>query len=135
MSVTVYGDARSALAVWLREQLAGRLEAYARGVTVETRTPERRTVGSPPLVVLDLEPGTIQQRANMRSPLRISVWSETEDDVHDLTQLVHGLLLTHSGPIVRSVLPAIAPWVTADPDTGEPLGSCTLTVNTRPRLV
>lgn len=135
--VVIYGDAASALASALRVALAGETAPYAQDVRVGTKVPtgdEPYAANTPLVVVTQNAPGTAQLRANTRAPIRVMVWHATDDDAYDLAQLVHALLLTHSGPIVRSVLAGTSPWVTADPDTGEPLGSFTVTANVRGQL-
>jgi len=137
MTVVTYGDAASALAAALRVQLADELAPYAAGVRVGTKVPtgnDPYADAGPLVVVSQNAAGTPQERANARVPLRLMVWHSTDDDAYDLAQLVHGLALAHSGPVIRSVLAGTSPWVTPDPDTGEPLASCTVTANVRARL-
>lgn len=135
--VVTYGDAPAALAAFLRERLATEAAPYAQNVRVGTKVPKgdkAYTNAGPLVVVAQNAAGTAQARANARVPLRLMVWHATDDDAYDLAQLVHGLVLTHSGPVVRSVLTGTSPWVTPDPDTGEPLASCTVTANVRGQL-
>ncbi|MFT4288172.1 hypothetical protein [Nocardioides sp.] len=133
--ITVYGDAPATIAVTLRADLSARPEPYADGVAVGTRTPDdRRPLSGPtPLVVVSQDgPGYVQNRANTRVPIRVSVWHATDDDAYDLAQLVHALVTTYAGPVVRSVLPGVAPTRAADPDTGEPMAWFTVTANLKP---
>lgn len=137
MTVVVYGDPVAALVNALRAELATRAEPYVVDVRVAASVPTdvRAYRGDRPLIVLvQNAPGTAEHRANNRVPLRGMAWHDTEDDTHDLTQLVHALVLAHSGATVRSVLAGSSPYVTADPDSGDPLGSFTVTANVRGRL-
>lgn len=133
--VTVYGDGQADVANRLRDDLAARAEPYASDVLVGTRTPDSREPLSHPapfVVVAQDGPGTIQQRANMRITLRVTIWHHTDDDAYDLAALAHGLVLTYAGPVVRSVLPGVAPARATDPDTGEPVAWFTVLANVAP---
>lgn len=135
---TVYGDSAATVANLLRDDLADRSETYAQGAQVGTRTPSDRDPGArpAPLVVVSQDgPGVIQNRANARATLRISVWHATDDDAFDLAGLCQGLAIHYAGPVVRSVLPGLSPVRAADPDTGEPMAWCTVTANAAPRTI
>ncbi|MCY4726699.1 hypothetical protein NYO98_10455 [Nocardioides sp. STR2] len=134
----VFGDAVAVIARRLRIDLAARDEPYADGVTVGTRTPDDREPhnGPTPLVVVTQDgPGTIQQRANSRATIRLSVWHHTEDDAYDLASLALGLAAEYRGPIVRHARPSLSPARTVDPDTGEPMAWATVLVNVAPRHI
>lgn len=134
----MFGDGVAVVANALRVDLAASGEPYAAGVTVGTRTPTDREPhdGPTPLVVVTQDgPGTVQQRANARITLRMSVWHHTADDAHDLAMLCHGLAATYRGSVVRSVQPGLSPARASDPDTGEPMAWCTVTANLAPREI
>lgn len=136
--LTVYGDAAAALANYVRDELADRPEPYAAGVTVGTRRPtDHAPKDHPvPLVLIRQDgPGRVMNRANVAATIRAAIWHATEDDAFDLAQLVHAITSNHSGPVVRSVIDGLSPYVDADPDTGEPLASFTVTANVRARLI
>lgn len=134
--VVVFGDAVAILANGIRAALADTTLPYAVGAQVGTRTPSEREphAGPAPLVVVTQDgPGLIQQRANNRVPIRLAVWATTDDAAFDLTMLVHGIATEMSGPSVRAVLPGVSPTRDADPDTGEPMGWCSVTALVKPR--
>lgn len=137
MTVVIYDDPAAALVRALRDALAARTEPYAADVRVAASVPTDVSAyrGDRPLVVLVQDaPGRAEHRALNRVPMRGMAWHDTEDDTHDLAQLVHALVLNHSGPTVRSVVSGSSPYVTADPDSGDPLGSFTVTAHVRGRL-
>lgn len=132
--VTVFGDGVAAIVNRLRTDLAAR----GKPTTVGSETPKNRKPGKPPtplIVVSQDGPGAVQQRANSRITVRIAVWHHTKDDAYDLAALAFGLVSTYSGPVVRSVLPALSPYPTTDPDTDEPMAWCTVTANLAPHVV
>ncbi len=136
--VAVFGDAPAALANHIRALLDARTEAYIGSATVGTRTPAGRdpyAVGQALVVVTQDAPGIIQNRANARAPIRITVWHATDDEAYDLAALAQGLALAYVGPVVRSVLPGLSPVRAADPDTGEPMAWCTVTANIAPHNI
>lgn len=73
--------------------------------------------------------------ANARCTLRVTVWGEDEDAAHDLAMLCQGLLLIHSGPVIRSVKPGTGPLPAVDPPTGLPLSTLTVLANVRPHVL
>ena len=136
--LVVFGDAAAELANMIRAALAGRAEPYASGVVVDVRIPKNRRPAEnpPPLVVFRQDgPGAIYQQANSRVTLRGSIWHQTEDDAFDLAQLVHAFVARHSGAVIRAVTNGLSPFVTSDPDTGEPLASFTVTANLYPQVI
>lgn len=123
----VYGDGASEVAAMLRAVLPG-------PVTVGTKVPVGAVpyVDADPLVVVAQDgTGRPMHRANARVPLRVLVWHRTDDEAHDLAQIVLAHVHGHSGTVVRSVIEPTTPFVTADPDTGEPLASFTAIANVR----
>lgn len=136
--LVVFGDAAAELANATRAALAERAEPYVTGVTVGVRIPTDRKPAEhpPPLVVFRQDgPGAVQHTANSRVTMRCSVWHQIDDDAFDLAQLVLAIISNHSGTVIRSVIEPLSPYVTADPDTGEPLASFTMTANLRPRVI
>lgn len=134
--LTVYGDAQAALAEAVRAALAAESAPWAQDARVGTRVPtgaEPYAKTGPFVVVTQNAPGTAQKRANFKAPIRVLVWHLTDDDAYDLTVYLHAVVLNHSGPTVRSVNASLGPSVTADPDTGEPMGSFSVTANVRGR--
>lgn len=130
--IVLYGDAPAALANAVRDAL------NARGVQADVGTTipvGRSPVGdSVPLVVVvgDVPPSVGAGGANLRQSIRLLAWAPFRDDALDLVTLAHGIALAHRGPVVRSVSYAEGPYVTTDPDTGEPMGSATVTANVNP---
>lgn len=136
--LTVYGDAAAALAHAIRDALADRTEPYATGAVVGTKRPADRSANeypAPCVLIRQDGPGQVMNRANVAATIRGAIWHVTEDDAFDLAQLVHAIASSHSGPVVRSVIDGLSPYVDADPDTGEPLASFTVTANVRARLL
>ncbi len=135
--VIVYDDGPSELAARLREALAAEGAPYVTGVDVRTKVPtgsDPYATSGPLVVVTQNAPGAARLDALNVVPVRVMVWHSTDDDAFDLATLVHGHLRAHSGDVVRSVLRGTTPWVTADPDSGEPLAQFTVTANVRGRL-
>ncbi|MEU6899465.1 MULTISPECIES: hypothetical protein [Actinomycetes] len=52
--------------------------------------------------------------ANAKVLLRVTAWHEDADQAHDLAMLCQGLLLVHSGPIIRGVRPVTGPLPAVD---------------------
>lgn len=130
MRVT-FGDAPSEVAAMLRTVLP-------QPVTVGTKVPTGVTpyVDDVPLVVVAQNGnGQPVNRAIARIPLRVMVWHRTDDEAHDLVQLVHVHVCGHYGPVVRTVVEAATPYVATDPDTGEPLASFTAIANVRAQRI
>lgn len=130
--VVIYGDAPAALANAVRAALAARNIRADVGTTIPTgRSPVGNSV---PLVVVvgDVPPTVGRGGANLRQPVRLLAWAPIRDDALDLVTLVHGIALAHRDTVVRSVSYAVGPYVDADPDTGEPMGSATVTANVNP---
>lgn len=137
-ALVVFEDAQAAGASVLRAALAGRGEDYTAGVTVGTRVPEDRAPELPHLpyvLVAKDSDAPHPSMANARCTLRITIWHENADAAHDLAMLCQGLLVVHSGPIIRSVRPGLGPLATTDPPTGLPLSTCTVLANVRPKVL
>lgn len=136
--LTVIPDVPAHLANWLRTALAGRTERYVQRATVGTRTPDTNAPAQSrdALVVVTQDgPGEMQGRANARATIRIAVWHPDADDAYDAAALCHALILTHRSAAVRSVLPALSPDATTDPDTDQPMAWFTVTANARPQAL
>ncbi|MGW4300427.1 hypothetical protein ACWEHT_11680 [Streptomyces sp. NPDC004646] len=135
-TLTVFGDAQSAGAAVLRTALAGRGEAFAAGVTVGTKVPTSRRpedVFRYVMVRKDQdEPHS--SMANARVLLRVTCWHEDDDQAHDLAMLCQGLLIVHSGDVIRGVRPATGPLPGVDDVSGAPLSTFTVIANVKPRL-
>ncbi|MFJ3878067.1 hypothetical protein ACIPW5_11465 [Streptomyces sp. NPDC090077] len=136
--LVVFGDAQAAAAGVLRTALAGRPEGFADGATVGTRVPDARTPESPhlPYVLVrkdaDLPHSSM---ANARCTLRVTVWHEDADQAHDLAMLCQGLLLVHSGPVIRGVRAGTGPLAATDPDSGVDLATLTVLANVKPTVL
>lgn len=135
---TVFGDAQAAGAAVLRDALTGRAEPYATGVQVGTRVPGDRSPETPhlPYVMVrkdsDLPHSSM---ANSRVTLRVTVWAANADAAHDLAMLCQGLVLVHSGPVIRGVRPGTGPLPAVDPDSGVDLSSFTVLANVKPQVL
>jgi Protein of unknown function (DUF3168) len=140
MAVTpvVFGDAQAAGAALLREALAGRTEPCAAGATVGTLVPGDRSPETPhlPYVMVRKDSDVPHpSMGNTRVTLRVTVWHEDPDQAHDLAQLCQALLVTHHGPVLRSLRPATGPIAGIDNITdssGTDLSTFTVTGNVRP---
>jgi hypothetical protein len=136
--LVVFGDAQAAAIGVLKAGLVAHPQPYGAGVTFGTRVPGDRSPETPRLpfllVALDGTPA-VEYPVNARAALRITVWHRTEADAHDLAQLAHGLLLVHTGPVMRSVRPGTGVAKTVDPATGLDLATFTVAANVRPVAV
>jgi hypothetical protein len=136
--LVVFPDVQAAGADVLRDALADRPEDYAAGVTVGTKIPPVRSPEDPLLPFVLVAKDTElphPSMANSRCTLRVTVWHVDDDQAHDLAQLCQGLLLIHSGPVIRGVRPATGPLPAVDPDSGVPLSTLTILANVRPTVL
>lgn len=136
MALTVFGDARTAAVLVLREALAGRGEGCAAGVTVGTLVPGDRSLETPHLpYVLVAKDSDLPDLSmgNARATLRVTVWHKDADQAHDLAMLCQALLLSHYGPVIRSVRPGTGPVPAVDTPSGIDLSSLTVLANIRPQ--
>ncbi|MFF9568500.1 hypothetical protein [Streptomyces sp. NPDC014685] len=137
-SLTGFGDVQAAGAGVLRGALVGRPEPHAAGVMVGTQVPGDRSPETPslPYVLVrkdvDLPHPSM---ANSRCTLRVTVWHKDADQAHDLAMLCQGLLLVHSGDVIRGVRPGTGPIPTRDPATAIDLSTFTVLANVRPLLL
>lgn len=136
-TLTVFDDAQAAGATVLRDALSGRAEAFVQDVTVGTKVPTDR---SPELAqlpyVMVRKDGDLPHpsMANARVTLRVTVWHKDDDQAHDLAMLCQGLLLVHSGPVIRGVRPGTGPLPAVDDVSGNSLSTFTVLANVKPRL-
>ncbi|CUW29699.1 MULTISPECIES: hypothetical protein [Streptomyces] len=135
-ALTVFEDAQSAAATVLRAALAGRPEAFAADVTVGTKVPASRAPETRFRHVMVRKDADLPHPSmgNARVTLRVTVWHEDDDQAHDLAMLCQGLLLVHSGPVIRGVRPGTGPLPAEDDVSGAPLSTFTVLANIRPRL-
>lgn len=136
-TLTVFGDAQAAGATVLRDALAGRSEAFAQDVSVGTKVWTNRSPETGPLpYVMVRKDGDLphSSMANARVTLRVTVWHEDDDQAHDLAMLCQGLLIVHSGPVIRGVRPGTGPLPAEDDVSGNPLSTFTVLVNVKPQL-
>lgn len=136
--LVVFPDVQAAGADVLRDALASRPEDYAAGVTVGTQVPALRSPEDPMLpFVLVAKDSDLPHpsMANSRCTLRVSIWHVDADKAHDLAQLCQGLLLIHSGTVIRGVRPATGPLPAVDPDSGVALSTLTVLANIRPTVL
>ncbi|MFE3326896.1 hypothetical protein [Streptomyces sp. NPDC059176] len=139
--LVVFGDVQSSGAEVLRAALAGRSESYAAGVTVGTRVPGDRSPETPRLPYVMVRKDTDlphPSMANARCTLRVTVWHEDADQAHDLAMLCQGLLLVHSGTVIRGCRPAVGPLPAVDADSfgvgsNVDLSTFTVIANVRPQ--
>jgi hypothetical protein len=136
-TLTVFDDAQAAGATVLRTALTGRVEAFAQDVTVGTKVPADR---SPELdrlpYVMVRKDGDIphSSMANARVTLRVTIWHKDDDQAHDLAMLCQGLLIVHSGTVIRGVRPGTGPIAAVDDVSGDALSTFTVIANVKPRL-
>lgn len=136
--LVTFPDAQAAGASALREALASRTEPYAAGVQVGTRVPANRSAETPHLPLLVVVKDTDAPHpsmANARVTLRVTCWHVDADQAHDLAMLAQGLLLVHSGPVIRGVRPGTGPLATVDDASGVDLSWFTVLANIRPRVL
>ncbi|WP_107050337.1 hypothetical protein [Streptomyces sp. NRRL S-1813] len=136
--LVVFGDVQAAGAGVLRTALAGRPEPYAAGAAVGTRVPGDRSPETQHLpYVLVAKDSDIPHpsMANSRCTLRITVWHADPDQAHDLAMLCQGLMVVHSGPVIRGVRPGIGPLPAVDDKSGVDLSTCTVLANVRPTVL
>lgn len=134
--LVVFGDVQSSGAEVLRAALAGRSEPHAAGVTVGTRVPGDRAPETPRLpYVLVRKDGDLPHpsMANARCTLRVTIWHEDADQAHDLAMLCQGLLLVHSGPVIRGVRPGTGPLPAVDDASSVDLSTFTVLANVKPQ--
>jgi hypothetical protein len=134
-TLTVFDDAQSAGADVLRAALAGRGDAFVVGVTVGTKVPPTRVPESGFRYVMVRKDADLphSSMANSRVTLRVTCWHEDDDQAHDLAMLCQGLLLVHSGPVIRGVRPGTGPLPAVDDVSGVPLSTFTVLANVKPR--
>lgn len=136
--LTVFADVQAAGASVLRDALAGRTETYAAGAQVGTRVPGDRSPETPhlPLVVVRKDSDDPHpSMANSRCTLRVTVWHTGADAAHDLAMLCQGLLLVHSGPVIRGARPGTGPLPAIDDTSGVDLSTFTVLANVRPTVL
>lgn len=137
-ALVVFPDAQAVGAEVLRTVLAARPEPFTDGATVGTRVPGDRTPETPhlPYVLVRKDADMPHSSmANSRITLRVTVWHESADDAHDLAMLCQGLLLVHSGQVIRGVRPATGPLPAVDTDSGIDLSTFTVLANIKPMLL
>lgn len=135
-TLTVFDDAQAAGAAALRAALTGRSEGFTAGVTVGTKVPTSRVpedVFRYVMVRKDTDTPH-SSMANSRVTLRVTVWHEDDDQAHDLAMLCQGLLLVHSGDVIRGVRPGTGPLPAVDDISGAPMSTFTVLANVKPRL-
>lgn len=135
-TLTVFDDAQSAAAGVLRTALAGRSEAFATSAQVGTKVPTTRVPEAVFRYVMIRKDTDVphSSMANARVTLRVTVWHEDDDQAHDLAMLCQGLLIVHSGPVIRGVRPGTGPLAAIDDVSGAPISTFTVLANVRPRL-
>lgn len=135
-TLTVFDDAQSAAADVLRAALAGRGEDFAAGARVGTKVPTTRVPEEVFRYVMVRKDTDVphSSMANARVTLRVTCWHEDDDQAHDLAMLCQGLLIVHSGPVIRGVRPGTGPLAAIDDVSGAPLSTFTVLANVRPRL-
>jgi hypothetical protein len=135
--LVVFGDVQAAAVGVLRTALAGRGEGYAAGAQVGTLVPGDRSPEVPrlPYVLVATDSNLPHpSMANARCTLRVTVWHKDGDQAHDLAQLCQGLLLIHSGPVIRGCRPATGPMPARD-ESGVDLSTLTVLANVKPTLL
>ncbi|MEU0808797.1 hypothetical protein [Streptomyces sp. NPDC005970] len=136
--LVTFPDVQSAGAGVLRTALAGRSEPYAAGAAVGTRVPTDRSPELerlPYVMVRKDSDAPHSSMANSRCTLRVTVWHEDADQAHDLAMLCQGLLIVHSGPVIRGVRPGIGPLPAVDDVSGVDLSTFTVLANVRPTVL
>ncbi|TDC02601.1 hypothetical protein E1091_00375 [Micromonospora fluostatini] len=134
--LVVFGDAQAAAAGVLRTRLPDRPEPYAAGVTVAGRLPADRSPETPhlPFVLVAVDDDRPTYPVSSLAVLRLTIWHHDTDAAYDLAQMCRGLLLVHTGPVIRScrVAGGVGPLRGVDPDTGIDLATTTVEAYVRP---
>ncbi|MBM0205039.1 hypothetical protein JNW90_19775 [Micromonospora sp. STR1s_5] len=134
--LVVFGDAQAAAAGVIRSRLATRTEPYAASVTVAGRLPAGRSPEAPqlPFVLVAVDDDRPTYPVNSVVTLRLTVWHKDTDSAFDLAQMCRGLLLVHTGPVIRScrVAAGVGPVRGVDPDTEIDLATTTVEAYVRP---
>lgn len=136
--LVVFGDSQAAGAEVLRTALSGRAEPFADGVTVATLVPSVRSPEDPLLPFVLVRKDTDAPHPSMvnaRVTLRCTVWHTDADQAHDLAMLCQGLLLVHSGSVIRGVRPGTGPLPAVDDVSGVDLSTFTVLANVRPTVL
>jgi len=141
--LTVFPDVQSAAAGVLREALAIRSEPFTQGALVGTRVPGDRSPETPHLpYVLVRKDGDLPHpsMANSRCTLRVTIWHQDPDQAHDLAMICQGLLLVHSGPVIRGARPGTGPIAAVDHGVDRAasavdLSTFTVLANVRPTVL
>ncbi|MDX3027476.1 hypothetical protein [Streptomyces scabiei] len=136
--LVIFGDVQSSGAEVLRTALSGRAEPFADGATVGTKVPAVRSPEDPLLPFVMVRKDTDlphPSMANARCTLRCTVWHVGPDEAHDLAMLCQGLLLVHSGSVIRGCRPATGPLPATDPDSGVDLSTFTVLANVKPQPI
>lgn len=135
-TLTIFDDAQAVGAAVLRAALAARPEAFADGVTVGTKVPTSRNPEDLFRYVMVRKDSDVPHAsmANARVTLRVTCWHEDDDQAHDLAMLCQGLLIVHSGDVIRGVRPGTGPLAAEDDVSGAPLSTFTVLANIKPRL-
>jgi hypothetical protein len=135
--LVVFGDVQAATAGVLRAALGDRGEEYAVGSQVGTLVPGDRSPETPHLPYVLVAKDTDlphPSMANARVTLRVTVWHADADQAHDLAMLCQGLLLIHSGPVIRGCRPATGPLPARD-ESGVDLSTFTVLANVKPTVL
>lgn len=135
--LVVFAQADVAAVTALRDALTDRSEPCAAGVTVGTLVPGDRSPETPHLPYVLVAKDTDLPHASManaRTTLRVTVWHADADQAHDLAMLCQGLLLVHSGPVIRGCRPATGPIAARD-ESGVDLSTFTVLANVKPTVL
>ena len=63
------------------------------------------------------------------------MWHTDADKAHDLAMLCQGLLLVHSGPVIRGVRPGTGPLPAVDKASDVDLSTFTVLANVKPQPI
>lgn len=134
--LVVFGDVQAAAAGVLRTKLAARDEPYTADVEVAGRMPADRSPERDrlPFVLVAVDDDRPTYPVSSLATLRITVWHHDTDSAFDLAQMCRGLLLVHTGPVIRScrVAAGVGPIRGRDPDTDIDLATTTVEAYVRP---
>lgn len=117
------------------EVLRERLPAHVEGVTLGTKTPDpdKGEPASLPYVLVRQDGAWGTYPVQETATVRLTVWAGSEARALAVVRTARALLLAYEGGAkVRSFGNLTAPMPTEDPDTGAPLGYCTVAARLRP---
>lgn len=128
----VYPDARVAALGVLEDELANYDDAFVDGVKVGRKLPPDWTLAAAtPFVQGHIDAAFAELFVVERQTVRITVWHRSEADAYALAQLCRGILLDHSGPVLRHARRLNGPIPATDATNNAPIAFFTVEATVR----